>query len=70
LPVSNPGGFPLQWIWLPLGCGAFMIGFLCKAFVKQFLAHSPYPVKDPRLAESLNVYVPPAPAAKAIGGAK
>lgn len=72
LPVPNPQDFPLQWIWLPLGCAAFMIGCLCKAFLKQFLAHPPYPVKDPRLAESLNVYVPPASTAAAAsqGGAK
>lgn len=62
LPVSNPTGFPLAWIWLPLGCAALMIGFLAKAFLKQFNAHPPYPIRDPRLAESLGVHVPPAAA--------
>jgi len=72
LPVSNPEGFPTLWVWLPLGCAALMIGILIKVFLKQFHAHPPYPIKDPRLAESLNVYVPPASAAKAAspGGAK
>ncbi len=73
LPVSNPGGFPTNWIWLPLGCAALMLGILIKAFLKQFNAHPPYPIRDPRLAESLGVYVPPATAAGAAvsqGGAR
>jgi len=70
LPVSNPEEFPAGWIWLPVACSALMIGALIKVFLKQFLAHPPYPVKDPRLAESLNVYVPPASAPGAAGGAK
>jgi hypothetical protein len=72
LPVSSPEGFPWQWIWLPAGSAALMTGVLVKVFIKNFLAHPPYPVRDPRLAESLNVYVPAASGAGASshGGAK
>jgi len=62
LPVSNPDNFPIAWIWLPLGCAALMFGLLAKGFLKQFAAHPPYPIRDPRLAESLGAYVPPAAA--------
>jgi hypothetical protein len=72
LPVSNPEGFPVRWIWVPVACASLMMGVLIKVFIREFLAHPPYPLKDPRLAESLNVYVPPASAANAAspGGAK
>jgi hypothetical protein len=73
MPVLHPDGFPARWLWLDLGCLAFMVGWLAKAFLKEFNAHPPYPVKDPRLAEGLGVYVPPAPVgstAASHGGAK
>jgi hypothetical protein len=60
LPVSNPDNFPFGWIWLPVGCAALMLGVLIKIFVKNLNAHPLYPIRDPRLAESLGVYVPPA----------
>lgn len=73
LPVSNPSNFPVAWIWLPVGCAALMLGLLAKGFLKQFSAHPPYPIRDPRLAESLGVHVPPVAAAGASashGGAR
>jgi hypothetical protein len=73
MPTLHPEGFPIRWIWLDLGCLAFMVGLLAKQFLKQFAAHPPYPVKDPRLAESLGIYVPSATAGKTAashGGAQ
>lgn len=72
LPVPSPDGFPTGWIWLPVGCAALMLGVLIKIFLKDLNAHPIYPIRDPRLAESLGVYVPPAVAGAPVssGGAK
>jgi hypothetical protein len=56
----HPDGVSAKGLWLDLGCLAFMIGLLSKMFLKNFQAHPPYPQKDPRMAEGLDVYVPSA----------
>lgn len=53
MPTPHPEGFPFRWVWLPLGCLAFMVGLLIKLFLKDFVKHAPYPVRDPRLIEAL-----------------
>jgi len=53
LPVHYPDGFPLQWVWLHVGCLAFMAGLLMKVFVRDLQSCAPYPVRDPRLSEAL-----------------
>lgn len=58
MPVPYPNGFPLQWVWLHLGCWAFMAGFLAKIFLAQYAKHPPYPIKDPRLIEAMGMYHP------------
>jgi len=58
MPVAHPNGFPWQWVWLSAGCGAFMAGFLAWRFLKDFAAHPPYPIKDPRLIEAMGYYHP------------
>jgi hypothetical protein len=70
MPALHPAGFVVHW--MDLACMAFFGGVLTKAFLKSFNAHPPYPQRDPRMAESLGVYVPPAPAshAAAHGGVK
>ena len=55
LPVLHPHGYPLRWFWLPLGCMAFMGGFLSWVFVNKFKSHPPYPQKDPRLLEAMGI---------------
>jgi len=60
MPVYHPDGFPGQWIWLDAACFAFIGGALAKLFIKNFNAHPPYPQRDPRFAETMEVYVPPA----------
>ena len=54
-PALHPDGYPLQWIWLPLGCLMFMGGLLATIFLKKFNAHPPYPQRDPRLLEAMGV---------------
>jgi hypothetical protein len=58
MPVLHPEGFPWQWCWLSLGCGAFMAGLLATVFLKKYAAHPPYPIKDPRLIEAMGFYSP------------
>lgn len=65
MPVMHPDGFYIHI--LDLACMAFMGGLLAKIFLKSFAAHPPYPQRDPRIAETMGVYVEPA---KAHGGAK
>jgi hypothetical protein len=73
LPAGRPDGFSFQWLWLDLGCLAFIGGVLAKVFLKYLNAHPAFPQKDPRLAEGLDVYIPSSPAAKTAplhGGAE
>ena len=58
MPVPHPEGFPWQWFWLHLGCGAFMAGLLSWRFLKEYAAHPPFPIKDPRLIEAMGFYHP------------
>ena len=54
-PAWHPYGYPLKWIWLPLGTLMFMGEFLATIFLKKFNAHPPYPQRDPRLLEAMGV---------------
>jgi hypothetical protein len=58
LPVPHPDGFPFRWLWLPLGCMAFMGGLLARVFLQKFAAAAPFPIKDPRLIEAMGLYHP------------
>ena len=56
MPVLHPDNFVLHWI--DLACMAFMGGLLAKVFLKNYAAHAPYPVRDPRLIEAAGFYHP------------
>jgi len=58
LPVPSPGGFPFKYLWLHVGCWAFLTGFLVSVFLKKFSSHPPYPIRDPRLSEAMGLYRP------------
>jgi hypothetical protein len=58
LPVAHPTGFPVRWLWLQAGCGAFMGGLLALVFTKMFARHAPFPIKDPRLVEAMGLHHP------------
>ena len=53
MPTPHPDGYPLYWIWLPLGCFAFMGGLLSWRFLVAYAAHPPYPLRDPRMIEAM-----------------
>ena len=54
MPVIHPRNFWLDW--RDLACLAFIGGVLGLVFARYFNAHPPYPIKDPRLGESLGVH--------------
>jgi hypothetical protein len=56
---QNQGGYPFHWLWLQLGCFAFMAGFLGWVFLKKFNSHAPFPLKDPRLHEAMGINLEP-----------
>jgi hypothetical protein len=58
MPVLHPAGFPFGWLWLSFGCGAFMAGLLTLVFLRDYSQYPAFPVKDPRLMESLGLYSP------------
>jgi hypothetical protein len=58
MPIPHPDGYPILHIWLPIGCWAFMAGLLANRFLKEYAAHPPYPIKDPRLIEAMGLYHP------------
>jgi uncharacterized membrane protein YpjA len=60
MPVLHPDGFVLHW--LDVACLAFIGGVLATVFLKFLNSHPAFPRKDPRFAEALNVYIPPATA--------
>ncbi len=55
LPTLSPEGFPLRWVWLHMACHALMIGVLAQAFLRDLRLHPPYPIRDPRLSEALEI---------------
>jgi hypothetical protein len=54
-PALHHGGYPLKWLWLPLGCLMFMGGFLTTVFLKKLNSHPPFPQRDPRRLEAMGV---------------
>jgi hypothetical protein len=56
LILAVPDGFALHP--LDFACVAFIGGVLAFMFVRYFNSHAPFPQKDPRMAETLGVYVP------------
>ncbi|HKX56262.1 MAG TPA: hypothetical protein VJN01_09175, partial [Xanthomonadales bacterium] len=54
MPVLHDKNFVLHWA--DIGCMAFIGGVLSMVFLKYYFSNPPYPLKDPRLAESLGVH--------------
>jgi hypothetical protein len=57
VPTLHKNSFHLDW--MDLACLAFIAGVLSKSFVKQLYSHPLVPLKDPRFAESQDIYVAP-----------
>ena len=54
MPVLHPDNFVVHWA--DIGCLMFFAGVLSLVFLKYYFSNPPYPLKDPRLAESLGVH--------------
>ena len=67
MPVIHQFGGWMEHIWIDAGCLALMGGALSMVFIHFFKQHPPYPQKDPRIAETMGVYVPLHSEAKASG---
>jgi len=67
MPVIHRFGGWMEHIWIDVGCLALMGGALSMVFIHFFKQHPPYPQKDPRIAETMGVYVPLRSEAKAAG---
>jgi hypothetical protein len=59
-PVVNANGVTGPGVALDVACIAFMVGLLAFVWLRNYPKHAPYPIRDPRLAEGLDIYVPPA----------
>jgi hypothetical protein len=58
MPVPHRDGFPFRFLWLHLGCWAFLAGLLATVFLKKYAAHPPFPLRDPRLIEAMGLFHP------------
>lgn len=58
-PVNHPNGITAGSVGLDIACLLFMVGLIAKFWLKAYFSHKPYPIRDPRLAEGLDIYVPP-----------
>lgn len=63
MPVLHKDGFVLHWI--DLACMAFFGGLLSKIWMSWYFKYAPFPQKDPRMAETLGIYVQPVSATRA-----
>ena len=57
MPLIHETGGWMSRIWIDLGCMLLMGGFLAVIFIYFFNKNAPYPQKDPRIAETMGVYV-------------
>lgn len=63
LPISRPAGYELRW--LDIGAFLFMGGVLSHLFIRSLGTTAAYPLRDPRLKESLTSHELPASEAPA-----
>jgi hypothetical protein len=75
MPEMHPNGiftfsFPFitMGLFVDVACFLFIGGVLAQIFLRSLNQHPVYPLKDPRMAEALEVYVPPASSASTATG--
>jgi hypothetical protein len=57
MPELHPDGFVLHW--LDIACMAFFAGLLSKLWIASYFKYPPFPRRDPRMAETMGIYVRP-----------
>jgi hypothetical protein len=60
MPALHPDSILTPGLLVDVACVLFFAGVLIKVFLLSLNRHPVYPLKDPRLAEALGVYTPPA----------
>ena len=71
MPILHPEGLSATGLIVDAACMLFFAGLVAEIFIRSFLKYPPFPQKDPRIAEAMDVYVPPAGSmSPATGGAK
>ncbi|MDB6056955.1 MAG: hypothetical protein JWO95_799 [Verrucomicrobiales bacterium] len=59
MPSLHKNGMSALGFILDAGCMLFFAGIVAIYFIRAYTKHAPYPQKDPRIAEGLDIYVPP-----------
>jgi hypothetical protein len=59
MPAFHKDGILSLGLLVDVGCFLFIGGVLTLVFLRSLNRHPVYPIKDPRMAEALNVYVAP-----------
>jgi hypothetical protein len=59
MPVLHPKNIINWGLLSDIGCILLFAGILTKIFAASFSRHPAYPLRDPRMAEALEIYVPP-----------
>ena len=59
MPALRHDGFLTAGLLGDIACLLFIGGALAKMFIASIASHAPYPARDPRMAEALDLYVPP-----------
>src|SRR5208282_4986526 len=60
MPAVHPNSILSAGLLSDLGCVLLFVGVLMKVFIASLNRYPLYPLKDPRIAEALDLYVPPA----------
>jgi hypothetical protein len=59
MPALHPISILTPGLLLDVACIMFFVGVLMKVFIASVQRYPLYPLKDPRIAEAMDVYVPP-----------
>jgi hypothetical protein len=59
MPALHADGIFTPGLLSDIGCVLLFAGILAKVFISSFNRYPAYPLKDPRMAEALEIYVPP-----------
>jgi hypothetical protein len=59
MPSLHPDSILTAGLLVDIACVLFFIGVLMKVFIASLNRYPLYPLKDPRMAEAMDIYVPP-----------
>jgi hypothetical protein len=59
MPSLHPNSILSPGLLVDIACVLFFTGVLMKVFIASLIRHPAYPLKDPRMAETMGIYVPP-----------